>query len=288
MPSHRLKNLIIDDIEITGYSVAGEETVIAFPQLDVCFDIGKAPEQVIPINHLLISHGHIDHTAGIAYYLSHRQFSGISPGRVFLPENLVVPIRQMLDTWAGIDGNAIPGELIGVKPGDEYQIKPNLFIRIFKTRHCYGSVGYTVIEKRKKLKPKYHGLDANELVELKKQGKTIDAPIEIPIVSYLGDTQYDDYYKLDYVAKSKILLAECTFSDEEHNSKAEAGKHMHIDQLVKLLEKCQNQHVIIIHLSQRTSIRNVKNLLKSKIPPQLSEKIKIFMDQPIKKRPSTK
>ena len=34
MPSHNLASIKIDDLEIIGYSVAGEETVVAVPQLD--------------------------------------------------------------------------------------------------------------------------------------------------------------------------------------------------------------------------------------------------------------
>ena len=49
MPSHNLAYTKIDELEIIGYSVAGEETVVAMPQLDVCFDIGKAPNQIVPI-----------------------------------------------------------------------------------------------------------------------------------------------------------------------------------------------------------------------------------------------
>ena len=80
MPSHNLACLTVEDLDILGYSVAGEETVVGLPQLDVCFDIGKAPDQVIPINHVLLTHGHMDHAAGIAYYLSQRNFCGMSAG----------------------------------------------------------------------------------------------------------------------------------------------------------------------------------------------------------------
>jgi len=52
----------------------GEETVVALPTLDVCFDVGKAPDQVLAINHVLLTHGHMDHAAGIAYYCSQRIF----------------------------------------------------------------------------------------------------------------------------------------------------------------------------------------------------------------------
>ena len=79
MPSHNLAQVQIDDLDIFGYSIAGEETVVGMPQLDVCFDIGKAPDQLISINHVLLTHGHMDHSAGFAYYLSQRNFSGMVP-----------------------------------------------------------------------------------------------------------------------------------------------------------------------------------------------------------------
>jgi ribonuclease Z len=217
MASHNLAHIEIDDLEIIGYSVAGEETVVAMPQLDVCFDIGKAPDQIISINHILLTHGHMDHAAGIAYYLSHRKFCGMPAGTILAPQNLLQPIREIINAWGRLDGNKIPVKLVGVKPGDEYQIKPNLFARVFPTKHSRGSVGFSVIEKRKKLKPEYAGLTGPQIVELKKQGLKIDYPLEIPIVSYLGDTQYVDFSQLKYIAESKILIAECTFYEDEHS-----------------------------------------------------------------------
>ena len=91
-----------------------------------------------------------------------------------------------------------------------------------------GSVGYTVIEKRKKLKAEFSDLTGPEIVKLKKKGVKIDYPLDIPIVTYLGDTRYVDFSSLEYVVNSRILIAECTFFVDEHLSRADAGKHMHI------------------------------------------------------------
>jgi len=279
MASHNLSYIKIDELEIAGYSVAGEETVIAMPQLDVCFDIGKAPDQVISINNVLLTHGHMDHAAGLAYYLSHRNFCGQSPGTVVAPEGLLGPIRQILDAWGRLDGNQIPGNLVGVKPGDEYRIKPNLFARVFPTRHSRGSVGYTVIEKRKKLKPEYASLTGPQIVELKKQGITIDYPLEIPIVTFLGDTQYVDFSKLEYIAKSKILIAECTFYIDEHIDRAQAGRHIHLNKFAEMIEKLENEHIVIIHTTQRTAIRQIVKELKAALPAQTYKKITVLMDK---------
>jgi len=280
MPSHKLARIEIDDLEIIGYSVAGEETVVAIPQLDVCFDIGKAPDQIIHLNHVLLTHGHMDHAAGFAYYLSQRKFTGQSPGTILAPKNLLGPIREIIDAWGRLDGNRIPVKLVGVKPGDEYQIKPNLFARAFPTKHCKGSVGYSVIEKRKKLKPEYAGLTSPQIVELKKQGIEIDYPLDIPIVSYFGDTQYVDFSQLEYIAKSKILIAECTFYEGEHTTRADAGKHMHVDELAALLEKMQNEHIIITHTTQRTPMREIRRTLKKTLHAEQYEKITILDRRP--------
>jgi ribonuclease Z len=279
MASHNLAHIQIDDLEIIGYSVAGEETVVAMPQLDVCFDIGKAPDQIISINHILLTHGHMDHAAGIAYYLSHRKFCGMSAGTILAPQNLLQPIREIINAWGRLDGNKIPVNLVGVKPGDEYQIKPNLFARVFPTKHSKGSVGFSVIEKRKKLKPEYTGLTGPQIVELKKQGIEIDYPLEIPIVTYLGDTQYVDFSQLKYITESKILIAECTFYEDEHSGRAEAGKHMHIDEFTTLLKNLQNKHIVVTHTTLRTPMREIRKILKNALPKDKFEKVILFMDK---------
>jgi ribonuclease Z len=278
MPSHKLAKITIDDLDIIGYSVAGEETVVAMPQLDVCFDIGKAPDQIIPINHILLTHGHMDHAAGIAYYLSHRKFCGQSPGTILVPENLVTYINKIIEAWGRLDGNKIPAKIIPVKAGDQYRIKPNLITKVFPTKHSRGSVGFAVIETRKKLKPEYNDLTGPQLVELKKNGTVIDYPVEIPIATYLGDTKYVDFAQLDYIANSKILIAECTFFIDEHTERADAGRHMHIDEFTGLVQRMENQHIIITHLTQRTSIGEIKKILEEKLPADVFQKIVLLMD----------
>ena len=278
MPSHKLSQLELESLQILGYSVAGEETVVAVPSLDVCFDIGKAPDQIIPINHVLLTHGHMDHAAGLAYYLSHRNFDGQSPGTILTPKNLIPPIQQIMDAWGRLDGNRVPGNLVGMEPNDEFQIKQNLFARAFPTQHCHGSLGYCILERRKKLKPEYAKLTGPQLVELKRQGITIENPLEIPLVTYLGDTQYADFVKLEYVANSRILIAECTFYEEDHHGRAEAGRHMHVRDFARLADALNNRYIIVMHTTQRTGFGQIKKLLKQHVSPKAYQKLVLLMD----------
>ena len=70
---------------IVGRSMAGEETFIALPEFSVAFDVGRAPREVVHAEHVFLTHGHIDHSAGIAYYFSQRWFLDNAPGN--LPVN---------------------------------------------------------------------------------------------------------------------------------------------------------------------------------------------------------
>ena len=279
MPSHNLASIKIDELEIIGYSIAGEETVVAIPQLDVCFDIGKAPDQVIAINNILLTHGHMDHAAGFAYYLSQRNFCGQSAGTILAPKNHIKTMQEITDLWGKLDGNRIPAKFVGVKAGDEYQVKPNIFARVFPTKHSKGSVGYTIIEKRKKLKDEFIGLTGPQIVELKKQGIEIDYTLELPIVTFIGDTQYIDFSQLDYIAKSRILITECTFYEDDHKERAAAGKHIHLEEFIKLLENMQNEHIIIVHTTQRTGMKEINKILKKAMPKSILDRITLLMNK---------
>jgi ribonuclease Z len=279
MSSHNLSQITLDGLDLLGYSVAGEESVIGMPQLDVCFDIGKAPDQIIPIQNILLTHGHMDHAAGIAYYLSHRNFLKMSPGVVLTPPNTIDSLNQILQAWGRLDGSRIPAQLVPMRPSDEYKVKPNLFVRAFPTKHTRESIGFCVIERRKKLRPEYHDLSGPELVQLKKKGVSIDNPLEIPIVTYLGDTSYVDFSQLDYVANSQILIAECTFFEDEHTDRADAGRHMHIDEFGPLLERMNNRYIVITHLTQRTSVGQARAMLRKRLPSEVFKKIYFLMDR---------
>ncbi len=278
MPSHRLNEIATDYFTVVGYSVAGEETVVAIPELDVCFDIGKAPDQVINISNVFLTHGHIDHASGLGYYLSHRLFCGQKCGTIYAPADIIEPIHKIIDAWGVLDGSTIEADIVPVKPGDEFYIRRDLLVRVFKTCHNRTSVGYTVVETRKKLKPEYYGLKGSELLALKKANVQIDNRVEVPLVTYTGDTSEADYSHLDYVRESKVLITECTFFEKEHVDRAKAGRHIHIDNLAAVLEKLNNEQVILMHFSQRTHIKDAKDLLRAKLPPNLYRKVIVLMD----------
>ena len=99
----------VGGIRILGYSLAGEETVLAVPELNICFDAGRAPREIIPIDNLCLSHGHMDHAAGVAYYLSQRGFVGNAPGRIIVHRQLAQHVQRLMSVWADLEGHHSPG-----------------------------------------------------------------------------------------------------------------------------------------------------------------------------------
>lgn len=55
------EDLLIEGHSIGGLSIAGHETCVIVPSLNLAFDIGKCPQRAISQQFLFISHGHMDH-----------------------------------------------------------------------------------------------------------------------------------------------------------------------------------------------------------------------------------
>lgn len=275
----QLSTIECEGFTLAGYSVAGEETVICVPELDVVFDIGRAPRETLAINHVLLSHGHMDHAAGIGYYFSQRDFQGISGGTALVPAPLVAPLRALMAAWAKVEGHPSPHKLVGMAPGDDYEIRRNLLARAFATRHVNATLGFSVIDVRQKLKSEFLGLDSPAIVELKKKGVEISHRIEVPLVTYLGDTGKKNYSDIPCVRDSKVLLLECTFFDDDHVKRARLGKHIHVKDLAEVLEGMNNERIILTHVTRRTHMGMARKVLRKTLSTDQLEKICFLMSR---------
>ncbi|HPF41831.1 MAG TPA: MBL fold metallo-hydrolase [Phycisphaerae bacterium] len=284
--NERLLEHQLDDIRIVGYSVAGEETVIAAPELNVCFDIGKAPAEVLPVDHVLLSHGHMDHSAGVAYYLSQRNFVGNAPGTILAPTRLVDPIKNLLQVWGQIEGHVTPAKIVGLQPGDEYQIRRGLVVRAFRNNHGVPSIGFVVIDVRRKLKPELLDKSGPELVALKKQGVEIEYTVEVPLIAYCGDTADGDWTQYDMVQKARVLILECTFFEADHVKRARAGYHMHVRDVARIIARLENPHFLLTHVTRRTAMGQAKRTLRKLVSEETYSRVTFLMDRRKGKRVS--
>ena len=84
---------------------------------------------------------------------------------------------------------------------------------------------------------------------------------------------------MQYIADSKILIAECTFYEGDHTSRAKAGRHMHVDELAALLANLNNQHIVITHTTQRTAMHEIRKTLSKALPKEIYDRITLLMSR---------
>ena len=274
----RFAKIPVGAIHVVGYSVAGEESVVQIPELNVCFDIGRAPYFALTSDVVCITHAHMDHLAGLAYYLSQRYFQGMQPGTVLLPRELERPVDNLLRCWREVERQGTPYKLVPMSAGQMYEVRRDFGIRAYQTHHGGPSLGYGLISIREKLKPELLGIPGPELVAMKKRGEQIQYRVEVPLVVYLGDTTLGPVFDEPDVRSAEVLITECTFYDPEHRTKSKAGRHLHVDQFAQVVPNLANQHIIVTHLTRRTGIRRAKHLLRKKVGDEAMDRIQFLMD----------
>src|SRR5438067_13634128 len=127
----RFAKLGFGPLHIIGYSVAGEETVVQVPELNVCFDIGRAPYFALTSDYICLSHAHMDHLAGLGYYLSQRHFQGMKAGTIFLPRELERPVDALLRCWRDVERQGTPYKLVPMGGGELHEVRRDFGIRAF-------------------------------------------------------------------------------------------------------------------------------------------------------------
>ncbi|HEX8411390.1 MAG TPA: MBL fold metallo-hydrolase [Thermoanaerobaculia bacterium] len=264
---------------LEGRSRAGHETFFRIRELGVALDIGRGPDLVLPMDHVFITHAHLDHAAGIPFYAAQRRLQGVDGGTIYVPSESADGVRELLRVQEKLTGGEFHVDIRGLEVGDEVRFGRTHMVRAHAASHRVAARGYELVEIRHRLLPEFEGMDRDELSRLHREGVRIDGPYSSPVLFYTGDTDRGLLEKCEAAFKAEVLLIECSFLADGHQERAEMYRHIHIDDIADFAEKFENQLIVLTHFSRRYSRDEIRTLVRRRLPVSLHERVRLALPE---------
>uniref|UniRef100_A0A6V7QRZ4 Uncharacterized protein n=1 Tax=Ananas comosus var. bracteatus TaxID=296719 RepID=A0A6V7QRZ4_ANACO len=208
-------------------------------------------------------------------YLATRGLYNLKPPTVFVPPCIKEDVEKLLQIHRTMSQVELKVELVALDVGETYEIRNDLVVRPFRTRHVIPSQGYVIYSVRNKLKKQYAHLKGTQIKKLKLSGVQITDTILSPEVAFTGDTMSDfiiEPRNADAL-RAKILITEATFLDEENDiNHAREHGHMHLFEIMEHAQWFRNKAILLTHFSSRYNTEDIR-LAVSKLQPKLSPKV---------------
>ena len=273
-----IKTLKHGDLTIEGYSRAAVQSYWRLPELNLGFDLGVQPWSFMGTETWFVSHAHLDHIAALPVYVARRRMMKMEPPTIYLPEENVAGVEQLLAAFVKLDRGRMPCELVGVSPGQEIDLSRELVVSVHRPTHTVPSVGFIVWNRRNKLKPEYEGLAGEQIRDLRQAGTEVTREVRTPRVAYLGDSSPKGLDATPEMFRAEVRIAELTFVAPEHRKeKIHKHGHMHLDDWVDRAGMFENELVIAAHLSTRYHPRQAEKMVEKKLPDLLGGRLHLWL-----------
>ncbi len=260
--------------DVRGVSIAGIETCIELPGLDLAFDIGRCPTSAVARSRLLISHPHMDHVGGIVYHANLRNLQSMKRATYYVPRECADEVRALFDCFERLDGNPLGPDLVPIGPGDEADLGHDRVVRPLRAAHRIHSQGYAIWSRRRKLLPEYRGRSSREIAALRRDGVDVTELREVPEVVYTGDTRAEMIDREPVLRRARLLIIEVSFLDERVSVKrSRQGGHLHLDELIERADLFENEAILVTHVSARYARDEIVSILDARLPPNLRGRV---------------
>tara|TARA_B100001250_G_C19567902_1_gene686346 strand:+ start:195 stop:806 length:612 start_codon:yes stop_codon:yes gene_type:complete len=195
-----------------------------------------------------------------------------------MPRETVEGVTKALEHLSLVHRWSLAIDVVPMEPGQVERVKGDLYVRAIKTLHPVPSLGYVFFRKIKKLREEFKSLPGSEIGRLRHSGADIFDELERLEFGYATDTLPEVLANNPELFKVKTLILECTFLDDRKSVKAaRAGCHIHLDELLPLMDQFENERVVLMHFSQIYSPNDVRAIFEKRCPEHQRERFKLFV-----------
>lgn len=265
---------------IEGRSRAGHETFFRIRDLGIALDIGRGPDLVVSMPHVFITHTHLDHAAGIAFYAGQRRLQKLDGGTVYIPSEVEEDVHALLAIQQKLTGAEFEIEVVGVAAGDEIRFGRTHGVRAHAAPHRVAARAYEFLERRHHLKEEFLGVSRDEILRLRREGVQVDEQHSTPVLFYTGDTDRGLLESCDALYQAEVLMIECSFVIDGHQDRAATYRHIHIDDIADFADRFENQVIVLTHFSRRYSRDEIRDTIRKRLPASLHERIRLGLPEP--------
>jgi len=264
-------------MKFQGSSVAGVETCIEVPALRLVLDMGRCTQSAVRQPLVLLSHGHLDHMGAVAQHAARRAMMHMGESTYIAPAAVAPDLEQLFNAAGRLDGQSIPRRIVPLAPGEEFQIAKNRWVRPFETYHRVPSQGYTVWERRHRLRAEFQGLPGTRIAQLRASGVSVEQVQEVALLSFTGDTRIEVLERTPELQQSETLVMETTFLDERVDvDLARSSGHIHLDEVLQRVALLPRAEVVFSHFSARYTDEDVRRIISHQLPDELRGVVKLF------------
>lgn len=236
---------------IEGRSRSGHETFYRIRELGIALDMGRCPDLVVSAPQVFVTHAHVDHCAGMAFYAAQRHLQRLPVGRIYVPAEAADGVRELLALHERLANTHFDAtEVVGLGLGDRVRIPRGREVVVHRSTHRVPTNAYEVREN------------------------------ETSLLFYTGDTDRGIFERNEAMFRAEVLIVECSFVADGDQARAVKYMHVHFDDIVEFAERFENQMVVLSHFSRRYSRTEIRDEIARRCPPRLRGRLRLALPEP--------
>ncbi len=207
--------------------------------------------------------------------LSQRAMHLTGDTRVYCPAPIAEPLERLVRSASRLEKVRYHASIEPLVVGQRVAVGRNLTVEAFATDHVVPSLGYHLIERRRRLKQALRGLAPAEIAARRRSGETVEDEREVLRLSYCGDTGAGVFAAEPRLFVTQVLLLECTFLGPAARDKGRRFGHLHVEELAELADRFENEHLVLHHLSRRFQPDELRAEVE-RLLPAVAERVRIW------------